>query len=214
MSEPRYLLLGIDPAKVEMARDENELMLTAVPSDQTEWYTMRLARLIRRERASDDEAVPFESDIRLQRTNAKGKTIKQVRGSLPVNVVVARKDVVATEKFLESKGTTARIGNDNLEILVASQSEKGDYFNLEIRVPKQEDFSLHWHDRIHLEDAKGHRLKSTSRGYGNVGEKYWVDFGYPKPDDPDVGPPVKVVIEDWTIVRHPIPFAFKDVPLP
>src|SRR5262249_10667174 len=118
------------------------------------------------------------------------------------------------EKFLESKGTKFRSGGDDPEIPVAEASEDGKTFHLHIRVPEQDPIKRHCDDRIPLEDAKGDRYKPHSPGAPAWGKEHSIMYGYEKSKDPAVGPPAKVVVEDWTIVRHSIPFTFKDVPLP
>jgi hypothetical protein len=39
-------------------------------------------------------------------------------------------------------------------------------------------------------------------------------MSYPQSKDPKLGPPSRLIIEEWVTLYHKIPFEFKDVPLP
>jgi hypothetical protein len=179
-AEPRFVIVGVETPKVESAQDEDGRPFTVLPS-----------------RSNRDGGV-----ILLQVPEG-ARTIKEVRGTISIQVAVARKNVVATENFLASRGTKFRVGNDTLEIIRAGENPNGYY--LTIALPPKTGYDPCWSQRIHLEDAKGNRYNSK----GGTGAFDFISW-----ESPGVGPPVKVVVEDWTIQHHSIPFVFKDVPLP
>ena len=150
----------------------------------------------------------------MQRSTEKAKTIKVLSGTIPVMVVVSRKQVVAIEKVLESKGTTFQIGGDSLEIKECEIDKRGDY-QIRIAVPNYRDsIDLRWHDRISLQDASGKEYKARSWGSMRSGEHCEIDMTYHQSKDNTLGPPSRLIIEDWVTLHHAIPFEFKDVPLP
>jgi hypothetical protein len=208
MLEPKHQLLGIEQAQVEVARLNDKSQVTASPK-------LPLRELMEfRGRRDLGQEVPDQAEIRLERQAGTATSLKEITGSIPVHIVTARKDVIVTDKFLESEGTKFRCGNDELQIITAKLDRKLEY-QLRIAVPDEDGVERHWRARIHLEDAKGNRYKPT--GFGSVssgGKDQLQSFYYAISDDPNIGPPVKVVVEDWTIIRHSIPFTFKDVPLP
>ena len=127
--------------------------------------------------------------------------------------MVARKLVVVTENFLQSQGTKCQIGDNPLQITRAEKDANGN-IDVAVAVPKDPTGERHyWQDRIHLEDAKGNRYVATGHGSKTTGGRHEVLLFYHE-KDAKVGPPTKLLIEDWTILHHAIPFEFKDVPLP
>jgi hypothetical protein len=55
----------------------------------------------------------------------------------------------------------------------------------------------------------------NGRGTSSDGRTYRISMYFSPPfNKKDVGPPAKLVFEDWIIHEHEIPFEFKDVPLP
>jgi hypothetical protein len=127
---------------------------------------------------------------------------------------VERKPVVVTEKFLESRGTRFRIGGEPLEITQAEQTKGGHCYVRLTVPPDRDDIHAHWHKRIHLEDARGNRYRTSGHGTSNSGGEHHVMVDYARSDDPMLGRPTRLIVEDWVTVTHPIPFEFKDVPLP
>ncbi len=49
--------------------------------------------------------------------------------------------------------------------------------------PKPGNLNMLWDERIHLEDAKGHRYKRNGSGSSQNGNNYYVQYYYPKSDD-------------------------------
>lgn len=81
--------------------------------------------------------------------------------------------------------------------------------------PEKEGVRINWYQRIHLEDARGNRFQSCGTGSSKFGEDdRRVHVRFKETTDPRFGPPKKLILEDWVTLLHPIPFSFKDVPLP
>ena len=207
--EPRFILIAVDKAHVEIALDEERKLLQS-PQDDSERPNRRMHSM----REILDMECLLKSQVALQRSSETAKSIKSIRGNIPVVVVVERKQVVVTDKVLESKGAKCRVGNGTLMIKESEIDEKGDY-QITIALPADQDgIRLLWHDRIFLEDAIGNKYKPHSTTTTCSGNDQEVSYSYGQPKDPKVGPPSKLIIEDWVILRHSIPFEFKDVPLP
>ena len=147
-------------------------------------------------------------------SSAKAKTIHTMRGTIPVDVVVDRKNVLITDKVMASEGTEFKVGKESLKITGVRQSEDGD-LHLHIAVPpRQSGVRWLWQQRIHVEDAAGNRYADSSDGWMQSGGQYEILKHYRLSNDPKVGPPSKLIVEDWVILHHAISFEFKDVPLP
>ena len=209
LAEPRFVLLGVDQARMEVAQDEEGKALTsAVPV-----AVKRLPDYIRvSEVLREDYQHP--GDIFLRRSSAKAQRIKVLRGTFPIWVVVERKPVVVSENFLASQGIKCQVGAAPIEIKGANRDETG-YCNINVGVPSKKDsIREFWRKRIHLEDAAGHRYETSGGGYTQSGDSYDVSVHYQPSNDPKVGPPTKVIIEDWIHLHHAVPFEFREVPLP
>jgi hypothetical protein len=208
LAEPRFILLAVGPARVEVAVDEDNKSLGSPPPAEG-----------RKSSVSEVEDV-FREDfqhvaaVRLQRSSAKARTIRVLRGTIPVLVVVERKQVVVTEQFLASEGTAFRIGGDSLKITQAMRIVNGDFYLRLAVPPRQNGVRWLWHERVHLEDARGNRYETCDRGTSISGGQHEIQLNYAKAKDPKVGPPSKLIVEDWVTLHHPIPFEFKNIPLP
>jgi hypothetical protein len=208
-AEPKFTLLSIGRPRVEAALDEDEKALRPLPALE--------------ERVPDHAGIrrdlfhPMslsQTAIVLQRSNEQAKTIKALRGTVPVKVVVERKSVVVTKNVLESKGTKFDIAGDTLEITDAVQLKAGHYY-VSIAVPPElDERQAHWFERVQLEDVNGIRYESRSLGTSTGGTKKEINFLYDQSANPKLGPPCRLVFEDWVVLHYAIPFGFTDVPLP
>jgi hypothetical protein len=210
LAEPRFRLLAAGHPQVsEALDDDNQSLGTPGPPKRSE------TQLVDREiDAALRQNFAHASDVLLQRGSARAKSIRRLRGTLPVRVVVERKWVAVTEDFVKSKGTKFKLSGDTLEISRAEQDKDGGA-DLQIEVPPPENgVRWMWHQRVRLEDGKGNRYESNGSGNSSSGGRHWIHVSYGKPRDAKVGPPTRVVMEDWVILHHAIPFEFKDVPLP
>jgi hypothetical protein len=214
LAEPKFILLKADRPRVEVALDEDGKSLTAVTPEKRKVDESDMLR------ANDlrdlfNKDFQHTADIHLRRSTDAAKRIKELRGDIPVKVVVERKLVVVSDKVLDSKGTKCKVGGDTLEIVRAEQDEGGGV-DINIAIPPDRNGveMHHWNKRVHLEDDKGNRFESSGGGHSISGEMREVIVHYRAPKDSKLGPPTKLIIEDWVILDHRVPFAFKDVPLP
>jgi hypothetical protein len=207
-TEPRFMLLDVEKARVELAFDEDKKPLR-LPSDSEIQNQDR-----RSFRDLDRQSVEDSAEVVLQRSSKTAKVIKELRGAIPVVVVVERKQKVITEKVLSSAGTKFQIGGSTLEIIRSELDEDGNY-SIQLSVPPdRRGIDLRWHDRVRIEDATGNKYESNGHGTSSSDHKKEISFHYAQSNDPRVGLPSKLIIEDWVIVQYSIPFEFKDVPLP
>ena len=206
--EPRFVLIAADRAVVEVAEDE-----VGKPLPPAKPPSKEVGGLWEREPSFPKPFRP-ESVVLLRRSSERAKSMKELRGVVPVRVVVERKRIVVTETVAKSKGAAFRIGKDSLRVTHA-ETEKDGTFRLKVALPSTEGpVGRSWPDCIRVEDADGNAIKPTSFGTEQFGENYWLMLGYPPSGDPKVGPPLKLIVEDWVVRDVNVRFAFKDVPLP
>ncbi len=211
MAEPRLIFLKVGEPQVNMAVDEDgKAYVVPPPPGKGEflgsqgWGSYRCAFM------------QF-ADLRLERSSDKARTIKELRGSIPVQVVAGRKPLLVTEDVLNLEETEFPIGNELFKIKITSVDQTPGRYIAQLAFPDSPTMATRslpshfWGERIHLEDAEGNRLGHNVRAW-NPGISCWIEFSQPK--DGTVGPPARLIVDDWTIVHHSIPFIFKDVPLP
>ncbi len=221
LAEPRLVLVTAGKPSVEVAVDEDKHSLIVPPAAERKLASTPVDLFDAFEKAEKVSYVdvfrkPFQYqvEILLQRSSRDARTVKHLRGVIPVQVMVARKLVVVTESFLQSQGTKCQIGDYLLQITRAEKDANGN-IDVAVAVPKDRTGERHyWRDRIHLEDAKGNRYVATGHGSSTRGGRHEVSLSYNESKNGKVGPPTKLLIEDWTILHHAIPFEFKDMPLP
>jgi hypothetical protein len=225
VAEPRFMLVRIGTPQVESAQDEDGKSLATSSLEELLDEKKLLEQFARGEMLdgaicnlvgrSADQEYHCVTAILLQRGSDKARTLKVLRGVIPVEVVVERKRVIVTEKFLESTGTECRVGQDAIKIIAAEdRKEKG--YSVRFTVPPfPRDARTCWVERTHLEDARGNRYQRRLHGDLDGGEMVTrININYEPSNDPQLGPPKRLIIEDWRFVRHLLRFEFKDVPLP
>ena len=198
--EPRYHLLAIDKVEVKTAIDENGTGLGCPGWGGSPRPFTR------------DFEHPVE--IHLQRGSEKARVVKEIRGTIACRIVAPR-NVLIAEKFLESKGTKIKVGSAELAILQASAAQEGVchlYAEL-LSAPMNRATRRFESERFFLEDAKGNRYSGgSSMVYDGQIACFLARFA--KPDGAKIGPPARLIFEDWVVLHHTVPFVFKDVPLP
>ena len=209
LAEPRLTFLKVHPAKVEEALDADGKSLLE-PEDAT-----RTAALQRSARGTFRGESLISSDVRIRRASETAKTVKVLRGTIPVQTILIRKPVVVTSKVLESGGTTFRAGNDSILIKQVT-NQGGANIWVEMQVPRFEnDPYRQWNERFHLEDDAGNKFNMNGGGSSSNGREFTISLYFSPPfNNKKVGAPAKLVFEDWVVHDHAIPFEFRDVPLP
>lgn len=209
LAEPRITLLKVHPAKVAEAIDsEGKSLLEPTPPTGGPVAA-------RSGRGSFRGESVTSADVRLRRASETAKTVKLVRGTIPVRAIVIRRPVVVAGKVLEAGGTSFKAGTDSLQILRVN-NQGGGSVEVEILVPREESGNAReWHERFHLEDEGGNRFQMNGRGTSSDGRTYRISMYFSPPfNNKKVGPPARLVFEDWVIHDHAVPFEFRDVPLP
>ena len=97
------------------------------------------------------------------------------------------------------------------------QNQGGNNVMVSVRMPADQGHQQQreWHDRFRLEDDAGNQYQMNGRGTSSDGRTYSMQMYFAPPfNKKNVGPPSKLIFEDWVVHDHAIPFEFRDVPLP
>jgi len=206
LAEPRITFLKIGAAKVEEAVDSDGKSLLEVDQPGNQPISAPGRSTFR------GESLTY-SDVRLQRAGESAKSLKLVRGTIPVKMILIRKPYVVTNKILQSVGTKFVAGTDGLEITRVT-NQGGGSVEVEISVPRQQNSDERWYDRFELEDDAGNRFQSQGSGSRSDGRGYWISKYFGSPFNKKVGPPTKLILDQWIIHEFNIPFEFRDLPMP
>jgi hypothetical protein len=208
-AEPKLQLLAVGPAKLEKAHDQDgRSMLRRAPKGKASWPFVHNGA---------HQYLGETFDVGLVRPSAKSKTLKVLKGSLPVFAVVRRKDEVVTDRMGACVGKTFRVGRVALRVVQAKEAPAG-LFTLTLDLTNEgaaNGFDPTWEDtvlgRVFLLDAKGERLFSDGGSWFHRGPG---DGRLTRQFRCDGHKPVKLIYQHWHVLGTQVAFEFKDVPLP
>jgi hypothetical protein len=153
-------------------------------------------------------------------TSKTAKTVKRLRGLLPVTILADTKPTVVTEDLAGAKGKKFKVGNTTIQVEDVTGSPGKPY---QIKLSLTEDSKDNPYDwgrmqsmqqRIEIQDAKGAKqqfyFNSQSWG-GNMSVQFQLTVNSTGPKSP---PPAKLVFQNWVLMEHEVAFDFKDLPLP
>jgi hypothetical protein len=202
--EPRYMILDALPFQIDSATDQDHKPYTQVP----------LVKELRHGNNRWGQLFTFDTELRIQRTADSSTSIRELKGTLPLNLVVEKKPVIVSEDLSKASGTKFRIGNDNLQVTRANVHNTGGEVEMLIPARDGNSNSEHWHNRMILEDDAGLRFRDSGRGTSSSGTEYRVSVFFDVPGGVKIGPPKRFIVEDWITLTYSVPFTFKDIPLP
>ncbi|HEX3148280.1 MAG TPA: hypothetical protein VHR66_09350 [Gemmataceae bacterium] len=229
LAEPRITFLHISPAKVDEAMDSEGKSLLEPGAPSGPRTTLPNGRPAPAPQpAPGPAALPpnrstfrgeslIASDIRLRRASETAKTAKIIKGTIPVKIILIRKPVVVSAKIMDAGGKSIKAGDESL-LITQVMNQGGNNIEVSIQVPYDQrngGTQREWHDRFHVEDDAGNKFQINGRGTSSNGREYTISMYFAPPfNKKDVGPPTKLIFEDWIVHEYAIPFEFRDVPLP
>jgi hypothetical protein len=216
LAEPKLPLLGIGPAKLVAAVDDqdNSLIppLSRIPGYETHFGSYVGYRTYN-----------MQAQVSLSGPSPGARTLKLLKGTLPVTILAEQKPEIVVENVLTVKHKKFDGPEVSLEV---EEAKEGPNNSCQVQVTvrrtgkdNQQDYT--WtnslHQRIELQDDQGN--KYVSQGFNanwgdgsptNVrGSFMFGNNGTAKP-----GKPAKLIYYGWVTVQHPVDFEFRDLPLP
>lgn len=224
-SEPKNPILGASPAELLVATDETGSSLVPPKTDNNNGYSSRSGYY-----NSGSRGHNATGNVQLVRAGKDATTVKSLKGKIGIVLLAGTSpEVTILDPVKASKkkllGRSVEVDYDSTTE-VAGQA--GQYsISLTIKRlggsddPNQVDYN--WSNtvwqKLELVDAKGGRYRSygpnSSNNNGNS-VQMTIQFA---PDNrrgvpQKLGPPVKLVFNEWHQVTQEVTFEFKDVPLP
>jgi hypothetical protein len=223
-AEPRLPFLNLGEIRLDAAYDDerNSLLLR---HDATEgpgggpWGGRMMGR---RYYGGGYKQTSIQANVNLQRISEKATTMKQLRGVVPVTLLVEQKPMVISDKILTAKGLKKTVGDLDFHIEAVTK-QANNQVSIKFTVTnkgKSDDYM--WmntlYQRIELHDDKGNKYQnwgsSWGGGPGANSAQLTLTFGHFGPAGAKGPTPAKFVYQHWVTRQHDIPFEFRDIPLP
>jgi hypothetical protein len=224
-SEPKNPMLGITQPELSEAKDDLGGSLLP-PQERNNFRSSNYL-------GNGGRGHNTYMSVNLSRGDRAATTIKSLKGRVGVVLLAATVPelLIADPLKVKKKSFVGRTSEIELEATDEDANQKGVYLvalNAKRRGPTDPDRNDHYAwsqslwQRLELCDDKGNKYfcyGPTHHNNNNETVQLVLQFG---PDDrrtgrpaPNkLGPPAKLVLNEWLTVTHEVNFAFKDIPLP
>jgi hypothetical protein len=221
-SEPKNPMLGVTQPEVLSAVDENgsSMVMPRNPNDRSAYYN----------NPGSFRGHNTYGNLNLTRGDKNATKIKLLRAKVGIVLLsgTSPEIVIPDPLKVQKKTFVGRTIEIDFGSLVEDNNNKGQYvLDLTARKlgdndPNRPDYN--WSNtvwqKIELIDAAGNAYRTygpnNSNNNGNV-VSMTIPFGNQDRrgnQTPKLGPPVKMVVNEWLSITHEVTFEFKDVPLP
>jgi hypothetical protein len=212
VAEPRLPLLGLGQPKITVALDDQDQSLVPSPIGRnyetyhSGYYGYRTTVL--------------QSQVQLGGPASTARTVKLLRGSVPVTLLAEQKPEIVIEKILEVKKKKFEGKEANLEIEDVKEmpGQSVQVMFTARRNSKDTQYDYTWtnslQQRVELTDAKGGKFMANGMNWNNnTPTSVQGTFIFTDPTG-KLGKPAKLTYFGWVTVQHQVDFEFHDLPLP
>jgi hypothetical protein len=213
--EPKLPLLGLGQPTITEAVDDQDQSLTPPPNPSNNQYHPSYYR-------------SYMQQISTTLTPSRaGRRLKVLKGVVPVTVVAATTPKIVVEKLTDVKNKTFKEGATTLTIDEVTRKNNNQIsVKMTISEGRNGPSDYTWVNslpqRLEVTDGRGVKYQSYGHSWsgGNNSVQGTFEFG---PSSPVANPlailglgpgPLKLVYNEWSTLVHPVPFEFKDLPLP
>jgi len=221
-AEPRLPFLTMGEVRIDAAYDsEKNSMLVPVIDEShnpnNPWGGGRWGGR-RYYGGGGNKQMSMQASVPLQRTSQKATALKELRGVLPVSLLVEQKPMPIAEKILTAKGKKTTIGD--LEFHVETVTKKpNNVIDIKFSIankgnPNDYNWMNNIYQRLELVDAKGEKFQNYgSNWHGGNGNNVSLTQSY-STGGRKMGDPDRFLFMHWVTRQHDIHFVFREVPLP
>jgi hypothetical protein len=162
-----------------------------------------------------------QTQANLQWPSKTAKSVKLLKGIMPVTLLADQKPSVVTDKILACKGKHLKAGAATFHIEDITGAPGKQYV---IKMSVSEDNKENPNDysrinsiqqRLELRDDKGNKLPCfvNITQWGGPNNAQFTLTTQPT-NNAKLGPPAKLIYYAWVLMHHEVTFEFKDLPLP
>jgi hypothetical protein len=215
-AEPKLPLLKLGPVRLSTAEDEEkQSMLPSMEGGNGVWGGRSFYS------GGGYRSFVQQTQAMLILPSRTSRTVKILKGIIPVTLLADQKPAVATDRLLSAKGKKFKTGAATFYVEDV-QELAGKQYQIKMSVTEEgDDGPNDWtriqslQQRIEIQDAKGNKNQFffNSVGSGGINSAQYT-FTVQPGDAAKVGPPAKLVYYSWVLMEHEVAFDFKDLPLP
>ena len=154
--------------------------------------------------------------------NKEARIVKKLRGVVPVTLLAEQKPEIVVDDVLKVKAKKFTGGNSELQVDEVKETNNKTHYS--IRLTARNTTPNAGHDytwaksvpqRIELLDAKGRKYYSQGYNYESSSATHMqATMMFATNGDATLGPPVRLVLNQWVMMQHQVEFEFKDLQLP
>lgn len=218
--EPHVPLVGIGAVQVDEAADDRKESLAL--GEPTHWRSRRHGTGREVDRTpyligqADFKFTP-PLDARLLGPAPEAKKLKHIKGSVTVYLEKSRRSSVLVKDLQKAAGAKFQLGGETVKIEKVIPADDGDYaVFLSMASNHLEQYEGAAAELLVAVDEKGNLYQPRRyRVCHHVDDTVHVRLDFiPEPAKVAPGPPVQLLLIQREIVEYPVPFQFKDLPLP
>jgi hypothetical protein len=214
VAEPRLPLLGLGQPKLTAAVDDQDQSLVPLQLGRTYetfhsgvYYGYRTTVL--------------QSQVQLAGPSVNARTVKLIRGSLPVTLLAEQRPEIVVDNILTVKNKKFEAKDVSLDVEEVKETP-GRIVNVVVTArragSKDNQYDYTWtnslQQRVELTDAKGGKFLTNGFNWTNgTPTSAQGTFIFSDPSG-KLGKPAKLTYYGWVTVQHQVEFEFHDLPLP
>jgi hypothetical protein len=217
-AEPRLPLLGAGEPRLEAAYDNlNNSMVPRPDNDPNGMMNRTVMRY-----GNGYHVLCQQLQLNLARPSEKATSVKLLKGTVPLTVLVSEKPEVVTDKLMTTKGKKFKAGGATFAIEDVSATPGGQY-QLKMTITNNSkdasDNDYTWINslfhRVEVQDDKGHKYQHFGSNWMNSSARHvQIQFTYGQPGNAKLPPPSKLIYHVWATAQTQATFTFKNLPLP
>lgn len=211
-SEPKLPLMSVSTPRIIEATDDMGMSMKPETNPHEVAYQHNY---------SGYRTYQYGSSLILSWPNKEARTVKRLRGLIPVTLLGEQKPEVTIPDILKAKGKKVTSSTVELQIENVTEQNKTRYLikmnvrNLASNASSDYTWMNSVHQRIELQDAKGNKYYSQGMNWENSSPAYLqATFIFGNNGNATLGPPAKLIYNHWSLMQHSVPFEFKDLTLP
>ena len=213
VAEPKLPLLGLGQPRLTAALDDQDNSL--MPAPQARVFESQYGGY------AGYRSIILQSQVQLAGHGGAARSVKLLRGSLPVTLLAEQKPEIVVTDVLKVKNQKFEGKEVTLEI-EAVREGPGKTYQVALTARRngkdnQNDYT--WtnslHQRVELVDAKGNKFPSHGFNWNNgTPTSVQGTFMFGDAGGGPAGKPAKLTYYGWVTLQHQVEFEFHDLPLP